>query len=96
MTFQYLIQTDTEPIAVSLTASGRIALSQDGVTVYLPGASWDNASRSSRRPARPRRPDNYHPGTQRAHLVTTSALMAALEQLLKDLNSRGKKRTNCS
>lgn len=40
MTFQYLVQTDTEPIAVSLTASGRIALTQDGVTVYLPGASW--------------------------------------------------------
>ena len=41
MTFQYLVQTDTEPIAVSLTASGRIALTQDGITVYLPGASWD-------------------------------------------------------
>ena len=41
MTYSYLIQTDTEPIAVTLTASGRIALSQAGVTVYLPGASWD-------------------------------------------------------
>ena len=40
MTYSYLIQTDTEPIAVALTASGRIALSQDGVTVYLPGVSW--------------------------------------------------------
>lgn len=37
--FSYLVQTETEPIAVSLTASGRIALSQDGVTVYFPGAS---------------------------------------------------------
>lgn len=41
MTFQYLVQTDTEPIAVSLSASGRIALTQDGITVYLSGASWD-------------------------------------------------------
>ncbi|BDD83443.1 hypothetical protein TPB0596_32060 [Tsukamurella pulmonis] len=39
MTFQYVVNTDSEPIAVTLTASGRIALTQDGVTVYFPGAS---------------------------------------------------------
>ncbi|KXP05384.1 hypothetical protein [Tsukamurella tyrosinosolvens] len=39
--FQYLVSTDSEPIAVTLTASGRIALSQDGASVYFPGASAD-------------------------------------------------------
>lgn len=41
MTFSYLVQTDTEPIAITLTASGRIALSQDGASVYFAGASAD-------------------------------------------------------
>lgn len=38
--FNYLIRTDSEPIAVSLTAAGRIALTQYGTTIYLTGNSW--------------------------------------------------------